>query len=99
LSEANRTKRVLKANLLLEDLRADEGNEFANTMTGKESWFFLSYKSDSMFARTRDEVISRTSHKIGIEKAMVIISLAELNWYVLIVCLEVRNLTSCISRM
>jgi hypothetical protein len=50
LSEANRRERVLKANLLLEELRADEGNEFANTMTGDESWFCLSYESDSMFA-------------------------------------------------
>jgi hypothetical protein len=35
---------------LLEELRADERNEFANTMTGDESWFCLSYESDSMFA-------------------------------------------------
>jgi hypothetical protein len=42
LSEANRRERVLKANLLLEELRADEENEFANTMTGDESWFCLS---------------------------------------------------------
>jgi hypothetical protein len=50
LSEVNRRERVLKANLLLEELRTDEGNEFANTMTGNESWFCLSYESDSMFA-------------------------------------------------
>jgi hypothetical protein len=50
LSEANRRERVLKANLLLEELRADEGNEFANTMTGDESWFYLSYESNSIFA-------------------------------------------------
>jgi hypothetical protein len=50
LSEANRRERVLKANLLLEELQTDEGNEFANTMTGNESWFFLSYESDSLFA-------------------------------------------------
>jgi hypothetical protein len=37
LSEGNRRERGLKANLLLEELRADEGNEFANTMTGDES--------------------------------------------------------------
>jgi hypothetical protein len=37
LREANRRERVLKANLLLEELQADEGNEFANTMTGDES--------------------------------------------------------------
>jgi hypothetical protein len=37
LSGANRRGRVLKANLLLEELRTDEGNEFANTMTGDES--------------------------------------------------------------
>jgi hypothetical protein len=71
LSEANQRERVLRANLLLEELRADEGNEFANTMTGDESWFFLSYESDSMFARTRAEVILRTSQKIGSEKVMV----------------------------
>jgi hypothetical protein len=52
LSESNRRERVVKANLLLEELQADEGNEFANTMTGDENWFFLSYESDSMFART-----------------------------------------------
>jgi hypothetical protein len=50
LSEANRRERVLKVNLLLEELRADKENEFANTMTGDESWFCLSYESDSMFA-------------------------------------------------
>jgi hypothetical protein len=37
LSESNRRERVLKANLLREELRADEGNKFANTMTGDES--------------------------------------------------------------
>jgi hypothetical protein len=37
LSEANRRERVLKANLLMEEFRADEGNEFAHTMTGDES--------------------------------------------------------------
>jgi hypothetical protein len=42
-------------------------------MTGDESWFFLSYESDSMFARTRDEVIPRTSQKIVSEKVMVTI--------------------------
>jgi hypothetical protein len=71
LSEANRRERVLKANLLLEELRADERNKFANTMTGDESWFFLTYKSDSMFARTRDEVIPRTLQKIDSERVMV----------------------------
>jgi hypothetical protein len=55
LSEVNQGERGLKANLLLEELRADEGNEFANTttgdeMTGDESWFCLSCESDSMFA-------------------------------------------------
>jgi hypothetical protein len=50
LSEANRRERVLKANLFLEELRADGGNEFAKTMTGDESWFCLSYESGSMFA-------------------------------------------------
>jgi hypothetical protein len=50
-SEANRRERVIKANLLLEELQADEGNEFANTMTGDQSWFFLSYESDSMLAK------------------------------------------------
>jgi hypothetical protein len=50
LSEANRRERVLKVNLLLEELRADEWNEFANTMTGDKSWFCHSYESDSMFA-------------------------------------------------
>jgi hypothetical protein len=71
LSEVNRREQVLKANLFLEELRVDEGNEFANAMTGDESWFFLSYESDSMFARTRDEVIPRTPQKIGSEKVMV----------------------------
>jgi hypothetical protein len=71
LSEANRREQVLKADLLLGELRADEENEFANTMTGDESWFFLSYESDSMFAHTRDAVIPRTSQKIGSEKVIV----------------------------
>jgi hypothetical protein len=73
LSEANRRERVLKANLLLEELRDDEGNEFASTMTGGGNCFFLRYESDSMFARTRDELIQRTSQKIGSEKVMVTI--------------------------
>jgi hypothetical protein len=51
LSEANRRERVLKANLLLEELGADEGNEFGNKMTGNESRFCLSYELNSMFAR------------------------------------------------
>jgi hypothetical protein len=73
LSEANRRERVIKANLLLEELRADEGNKFANTMTDDESWFFLSYESDSMFARTRDKVIPKTSQKISSEKVIATI--------------------------
>jgi hypothetical protein len=50
LSEANRRKRVLKANMLLEEPRANKGNELANTITGDKSWFCLSYESDSVFA-------------------------------------------------
>jgi hypothetical protein len=50
LREASRRERVLEANLLLEELGADDGNELANTMTGDESWFCLSYELDSMFA-------------------------------------------------
>jgi hypothetical protein len=37
LSEANQRERVIRPKLLLEELRADEGNEFANIMTGDES--------------------------------------------------------------
>jgi chemotaxis methyl-accepting protein methylase len=59
--------------LLLEDLRADEWNEFKNTMTGDESWFFLGCESDSLFECTRNEVIPGTSQKIGSEKVMVTI--------------------------
>jgi hypothetical protein len=40
-------------------------------MTGDESWFFISYESDSMFARTQDEVIPTTSQKIGSAKVIV----------------------------
>jgi hypothetical protein len=50
LRKANWREQVLKANLLLEELRADEGNDFANTMTGDESRLFLSYESDYVFA-------------------------------------------------
>jgi hypothetical protein len=50
LSAATRRERVLKANLLLEELRADEENEFAGRMTGDESWVCLGYEWDSMFA-------------------------------------------------
>jgi hypothetical protein len=53
LNEVNRRERVLKVNLLLEELRADEGNEVANTMAGDKSSLFLSYEPDSMFARAR----------------------------------------------
>jgi hypothetical protein len=53
LSEANRREQFLKTNLLLEALRADEENEFANTLTGDESWFCLNHESDSMFATLR----------------------------------------------
>jgi hypothetical protein len=63
----------------MEELRADEGNKFANTMTGDESWFCLSYESDSMFARTRDEAIPRMSQKIRNEKVVMAMFLAELN--------------------
>jgi hypothetical protein len=41
LSEANRRERVLKANLILEELRADEGNEFANTILVTTAGSFL----------------------------------------------------------
>jgi hypothetical protein len=60
LSESNRRERVIKANLLLEELWTDEGNEFANTMIGDETWFCLSYKSDSMFATHK--FIFRSGH-------------------------------------
>jgi hypothetical protein len=40
-------------------------------MTGDENWFFLSYESDSLFARKQNEVIPRTSQQIGSEKVMV----------------------------
>jgi purine nucleoside permease len=34
----------------MEELRADEANEFVNIMTDGESWFCRSYESNSMFA-------------------------------------------------
>jgi hypothetical protein len=42
LSEVRRREWVLKSNLLLEELRAGERNEFTNTVTDAESWFCLS---------------------------------------------------------
>jgi hypothetical protein len=51
-----------------------------------------------MFARTRDEVIPRTSQKSAVKEWWWPF-LAELGWCALIICLEVRNLTSRISRI
>jgi hypothetical protein len=98
LSEANRRECVLKTNLLLEELWADEGNEFANTMTGNESWFFLIMNRIPCL-RAHEMKWFRERHKRSAVKSDVDHFLAELNWCALIICLEVRHLTSCISRL
>jgi hypothetical protein len=70
-----KTTRVVDARMLFQALRNEQSQNFSHIMTGDERWFYDTYESPTMFARARDEVVSRVSPTIGWKKVIVTIFL------------------------
>jgi histone-lysine N-methyltransferase SETMAR len=64
-------KRVDLSTELLEILRHEEGSGFHRVITGDESWFYLHYSSNHIWACATDNVRQRASHQIQSEKLML----------------------------
>ena len=63
-------ERVTESQKLLEALKADAPNEFANIITGDESWYYWSYDHSSQWSTSRDLVPTRALKKIDSKKSM-----------------------------
>jgi hypothetical protein len=61
LNSSQTVERVTFSHEILAVLESDHRNRFQNFITGDESWFFLYYPRDSIWAQSRDEVPERIS--------------------------------------
>jgi histone-lysine N-methyltransferase SETMAR len=52
-------------------LRPEQENNFEHVVTGDESWFFLHYPNESIWAESRDEVSVRIKQTIDAEKCLI----------------------------
>jgi hypothetical protein len=71
LNSSQKAERVMLSHEILAVLESDRRNSFQNVITGDESWFFLCYLRDSIWAQSRDEVSERISQKIDSEKCLI----------------------------
>jgi hypothetical protein len=56
---------------LFEALEEVERNVFEHVITGAESWFYIYYSRDSLWAESRDAVPEKTKQKIDTEKCLI----------------------------
>jgi hypothetical protein len=73
LGVSDKRKRAVDAQLLLQELRKDESQNFSDIMTGDESWFYYNYDSPTIFARARDKAVPRAPPTTGSKRLMVAI--------------------------
>jgi histone-lysine N-methyltransferase SETMAR len=71
LNPAQKRNRVTFSRALLEVLHREQGNNFEHVITGDESWFFLHYPNESIWAESRDEVPVRIKQTIDAEKCLI----------------------------
>jgi hypothetical protein len=68
--DQKRLKCEISNNLLIA-LRNDEPPSFSHVVTGDESWFSYCYEAMHCYAKSHEEVLSRTKITIATERAMV----------------------------
>jgi hypothetical protein len=73
LSDDQKANRVRDSRVLLAILQRLQDNSVERISTDDESWFLYEYKSDSIFAASREAVPQRCKHKIQAKKKMVIV--------------------------
>ena len=73
LTNEQKLKRVQESEELLKILKADEPNNFANIITGDESWFNMHYDHAFQWAPNPDSVTPRLRQSINTKKRMVTI--------------------------
>jgi hypothetical protein len=71
LSVNQENERVSHAKHILTALTKHKPIDFEQVITGDESWFFLHYPHDSVWASSRDDLLHRTKHTINAEKWLV----------------------------
>jgi transposase len=71
LSSNQKSERVSCPRLLLAAVEQNEATRFQDVITGDESWFFLYYPRDSMWAPSRDDLPDRIKQKIDTEKCLI----------------------------
>jgi hypothetical protein len=69
LSPNQQSERVSDSRLLLVALEQNKATLFQGVITGDESWFFLDYPRDSMWAPSRGDLPDRIKQKIDPENA------------------------------
>ena len=71
LNSNQKAERVTLSHEILAVLESNRRNSFRSVITGDESWFFLYYPRDSIWAQSRDEVPERISEKIDSEMCLI----------------------------
>jgi transposase len=71
LDPIQKQNRVSTSSQLLTLLQAEAEEEFAHVITGDESWFFLHYSHDSMWAESADQLPVRVKQTIDTEKCLI----------------------------
>jgi hypothetical protein len=73
LTPANKAKRVEDARTLLQALISVSEKDFADIMTGNESWFCYGYELPIIFGHRQNKVNPRVSQTIGSKTTMITI--------------------------
>jgi hypothetical protein len=71
LDSTQKQNRVTFSRALLEVLRREQQNNFDHVITGDESWFFIDYPNESVWAGSRDEVPIRIKQTIDTEMCLI----------------------------
>jgi histone-lysine N-methyltransferase SETMAR len=71
LHSTQKQNRVTFSSALLEVLRREQQNNFDLVITGDESWFFVHYPNESVWAGSRDGIPVRIKQTIDTEKCLI----------------------------
>jgi hypothetical protein len=71
LDSAQKQNRITYPRALLEVLRREQQHNVDHVITGDESWFFLHYPNESVWAESRNEVLVRIKQTIDTEKCLI----------------------------
>jgi transposase len=71
LNATQKKERVKIATDMLKILKEDEENDFANIITGDESWFWYRYDHEAVWATAGEAAPERPKQGLGCEKVMI----------------------------